>query len=252
MLRLRSKLTLAGVVSVALVTALFASAASSGAASSPNISVKSFTKTFAAMKLLRPLAAKGKGSIEVILPDTVTSTRYTEFDAPYLTKAFKTAGLSSSQFKVQNALGSTSTQLTDAQAAITQGASVLVVDPLTSVIGAQIETLAKQHGVKVIDYDRLTLGGSRSYYVSFNNVQVGKLIGQGEVSCIKSWNVQKPNILVMDGDPTDNNAKLFAQGYNGVLAPYFKNGSYVKVGEPAGTWDPPTAQIAPAVDLGVV
>src|SRR5579871_975402 len=100
MLRLRSKLTLAGVVSVALVTALFASAASSGAASSPNISVKSFTKTFAAMKLLRPLAAKGKGSIEVILPDTVTSTRYTEFDAPYLTKAFKTAGLSSSQFKV--------------------------------------------------------------------------------------------------------------------------------------------------------
>jgi D-xylose transport system substrate-binding protein len=45
----------------------------------------------------------------------------------------------------------------------------------------------------------------------------------------------------MDGDPTDNNAKLFAQGYNGVLAPHFSDKSYVKVGEPAGTWDPPTA-----------
>ena len=97
--------------------------------------------------------------------------------------------------------------------------------------------------MKVIDYDRLTHGGPADrYYVSFNNVQVGKLIGQGEVSCIKDWKVSKPNILIMDGAATDNNAKLFAQGYNGVLQPYFDNGTYVKVGEPAGTWDPPTAQ----------
>jgi D-xylose transport system substrate-binding protein len=67
------------------------------------------------------------------------------------------------------------------------------------------------------------------------------LIGQGEVSCISAWGVKHPNILIMDGDPTDNNAKLFAQGYNGVLAPHFADKSYVKVGEPAGTWDPPTA-----------
>ncbi len=45
----------------------------------------------------------------------------------------------------------------------------------------------------------------------------------------------------MSGDPKDNNAKLFAQGYNGVLQPKFDDGSYVKVGAPAGTWDPPTA-----------
>ena len=51
----------------------------------------------------------------------------------------------------------------------------------------------------------------------------------------------KPNILVMDGDPTDNNAKLFAQGYNGVLKPNFDSGAYVKVGEPAGTWTPSVA-----------
>jgi D-xylose transport system substrate-binding protein len=130
-----------------------------------------------------------------------------------------------------------------AEADITAGASVLLVDPLDPGSGAAIEKNAEAKGLKVIDYDRLVTGGpSDRYYVSFNNVQVGKLIGQGEVSCIKDWKVQKPNILVMDGDPSDNNAKLFAQGYNGVLAPLFKNGSYVKVGEPAGTWDPPTAQ----------
>ena len=53
--------------------------------------------------------------------------------------------------------------------------------------------------------------------------------------------MKNPNILIMDGDPTDNNAKLFAQGYNGVLKPHFADGTYIKVGEPAGTWDPPTA-----------
>src|SRR5207247_7992467 len=97
-------------------------------------------------------------------------------------------------------------------------------------------------GVRVADYDGLVSGGPADrYYVSFNNIQVGQLIGKGEVSCIQAWNVSKPNILIMDGDPKDNNAKLFAQGYNGVLKQYFDSGQYVKVGEPAGTWDPPTA-----------
>jgi D-xylose transport system substrate-binding protein len=108
---------------------------------------------------------------------------------------------------------------------------------------AAIESNAESKGVKVIDYDRLVTGGPADrYYVSFDNVQVGKLIGQGEVDCLSAWNVKNPNILIMDGDPTDNNAKLFAQGYNGVLDPKFADGTYKKVGEPTGTWDPPTAQ----------
>ncbi len=72
-------------------------------------------------------------------------------------------------------------------------------------------------------------------------MQVGKLIGQGEVACITAWKVKKPNILIMDGDPTDNNATLFAEGYNGVLKPKFADGTYVKAGEPAGTWTPSIA-----------
>jgi D-xylose transport system substrate-binding protein len=194
------------------------------------------------MSQLKPLAAKGKGNVAVILPDTVTSARYTEFDAPYLTKAFTAAGLSSSQFSVANAQGSDSTQFTDAQEAITKGATVLIVDPLDSGTGARIESYAKQHGVATIDYDRLTLGGTRSYYVSFDNVKVGTLIGNGMVSCATAWNVKSPNVLVMRGAPTDNNATLFAQGYEAVLAPLFSSGKWTQVGQAAGTWDPPTAE----------
>ncbi|HSS08801.1 MAG TPA: substrate-binding domain-containing protein, partial [Acidimicrobiales bacterium] len=195
------------------------------------------------MGRLTSLAAQGKGLVAVLLPDTTTSARYVTFDAPYLTKAFQTAGLTSSQFTVQNAQGSASTMQTQAEADITQGATVLLVDALDSGSGAAIEANATAKGVKVIDYDRLVKGGATGRtYVSFDNVKVGQLIGQGEVDCISAWNVQKPNILVMDGDPTDNNATLFAQGYNGVLKPKFDGGTYVKVGEPAGTWTPSVAQ----------
>jgi D-xylose transport system substrate-binding protein len=77
--------------------------------------------------------------------------------------------------------------------------------------------------------------------VSFNNVTVGKMIGQGLVSCVASWKVAKPQVVVMHGAATDNNATLFAQGYNAVLKPYFSNGSWTDVVNTADTWDPPTA-----------
>ena len=250
----------AGVASVSLALCLAAAACSSSSSSSasggstsasasssssggtvPSISVSSFDRSFSAMAALKPLAAQGKGNVAVILPDTVTSARYTQFDAPYLTQALTAAGLTSSQISVQNAQGSPTTEFSDAQTAVTKGASVLIMDPLDSTVGAQIESYAKSHGVAVIDYDRLTLGGSRGYYVSFNNVLVGTKIGQGFTACAAAWHVSKPNVLVMKGDPTDNNATLFAQGYLGVLNPFFSSGKYVKVGEPAGTWTPTVA-----------
>ena len=130
-----------------------------------------------------------------------------------------------------------------AQSAITKGASVLVIYPLDSGVGAHIECSPRRHGVAVIDYDRLTLGGTRAYYVSFDNVKVGQVMGQGLVSCITDWGVKDPNVIVMKGAPTDNNATLFAQGYDGVLAPFFASGKYKDVSNPAGTWDPPTVAV---------
>jgi D-xylose transport system substrate-binding protein len=206
------------------------------------VTATSFTADFSAMAQLKTLAGQGKGKIGVLLPDTTTSARYESFDRPYLTKAFQAAGLTANDFKIDNAQGSAATMQTQAEADITEGATVLLVDAIDSGSGAAIEANATSKGVKVIDYDRLVKAGAPGrVYVSFDNVKVGQLIGQGEVDCISAWNVQKPNILVMNGDPTDNNATLFAQGYNGVLKPLFDNNTYVKVGEPAGTWTPSVA-----------
>lgn len=213
-------------------------------ASTPTVKDSTFNTSFSTMKYLKSVVAKGKGRITVILPDTVTSTRYTEFDAPYLKQAFKAAGLKSNQYTVENALGSDTKQFTDAQAAITNGTKVLLLDPLDSTTGAVIEAYAKARGVKVIDYDRLTLGGARSYYVSFDNVAVGTLIGKGLLSCITSWGVKSPVVYVMKGAPTDNNATLFAEGYDAVLngAGYnTTSGSSNTVLENTGTWTPTTA-----------
>ena len=193
------------------------------------------------MKALKSLAARGKGNVAAILPDTVSSTRYVEFDAPYLKKSMEDAGLKPSQIVIQNALGSDATEYSDAQADITKGADVLIMDPLDSGVGAKIESYAKSHGVAVIDYDRLTLGGTRKYYVSFNNIYVGTLLGKGLVACVAAWKVAKPQVIVMRGAPTDNNATLFADGYDAVLAPYFASKKWTDVANPAGTWTPDVA-----------
>jgi D-xylose transport system substrate-binding protein len=195
------------------------------------------------MAALKSLASAGKGKVAAILPDTTSSTRYVEFDAPDLKKAAAAAGLSSSDVIVQNAQGSDQTFITDAESDITNGASVLLIDPEDSGTGITVQRYAKAHGASVIDYDRLTLGApaGTANYVSFDNVHVGKLIGQGFVSCVQEWHVKTPNVVVMHGAVTDNNATLFAQGYNGVLASYFKSGKYKLVSRTAGTWTPTDA-----------
>jgi D-xylose transport system substrate-binding protein len=209
----------------------------------PEIAAADFTADFSVMKKLTDVAAQGKGLIQVLLPDTTTSTRYVQYDAPYLKQAFEAAGLTEgTDFKIDNAQGNVQTMQTQADAAIAAGASVLLVDPLDPGSGAAIEQKALDAGAAVIDYDRLVTGGPKDrYYVSFDNVKVGELIGQGMVDCIDGWGVTDPNILVMAGDPKDNNAKLFKEGYMSVLDPKFQDGTYVNAGEPAGTWVPADA-----------
>jgi D-xylose transport system substrate-binding protein len=228
--RILASVTLVGSVAAAMLPAV-------SSASTPTVSDSTFNTSMSTMKYLKSIVAKGTGSIAVILPDTVSSARYAEFDAPYLKASFAAAGMTTKQYLVQNAQGSDTTQYTDAQADIAKGAKVLLLDPLDSTTGAIIESYATARGVKVIDYDRLTLGGARTYYVSFNNVTVGSLIGQGAVSCIAAWHVASPVVYVMKGAPTDNNATLFAEGYNAVL----KKTKFTLVNEGTGTWDPPTA-----------
>ncbi len=216
------RFTMACTGTIALVAAACggtSTSTSSGGATIPSgLSVKSFDNSFSTMGSLKSLTSAGKGLVGVILPDTTSSTRYVNFDAPYLTKAFTAAGYSSSDFKIDNAQGNDATELADAQADISLGAKVLIFDPLDSTVGAQIQSYAQAHGVKTISYDRATFQGNNTYYVSFDNVQVGKLIGQGFMNCVTSWNVQSPKVFVLNGgEDTDPNAVSFAQGYNSVI-----------------------------------
>lgn len=181
----------------------------------------------------------GGTDVGVILPDTTSSPRWESQDRPNLTKAFQAAGLTSD---IENADGDTGKFGNICDSMINEGVQVLMVVNLDSNSGAACEKKAEAAGVQTIDYDRLTLGGNADYYVSFNNVKVGELQGQGLVSCLTAEGKKSgANIAIIDGATTDNNAALFKQGYLSVLDPLFSNGTYHKVGEQTGNWDATTA-----------
>ena len=172
--------------------------------------------------------------VGVLLPDSKSSVRWETVDRPALKKAFDDAGVESD---IQNAENSKSTQQQQAEQMITNGANVLLLVNLDSGSGAAIAANAQSQGVKVIDYDRLTLDtDATDYYVSFDNEKVGELQGQGLVDCI--GNKQGARIAVLNGSPTDNNATLFKNGYDSVINPKFKSGDWTEVDDQSvPDWD---------------
>ncbi|HVC42379.1 MAG TPA: substrate-binding domain-containing protein [Candidatus Saccharimonadales bacterium] len=225
-----SKLTLVG--TSALVVAACGSSSpgtsSGGTLTNPGvpagITVSAFTTDIGAtMSLLKPLTAyatKGANSllIGVILPDTTSSTRWVNFDQPYLTAALADAGFNQNQFRIDNAQGSDATELALATADINLGAKVLIMCPLDGPTGVAIAQSAESKGVTLVSYDRATFQGSKTYYVSFNNEAVGEAIGNGFLSCVSSWGVKSPQVFVLNGgEDTDPNAISFATGYNKVV-----------------------------------
>src|SRR5690349_10070429 len=138
---------------------------------------------------------KSAGTVGVLLPDTKSSVRWETVDRPLLKKAFDAAGVKAI---IDNAEGDKSTQQQQAEQMLTNGAKVLLLVNLDSGSGAAIAANAKSQGVKVIDYDRLTLKGDSDYYVSFDNKKVGKLQGEGLVDCL--GDKSKPAVAVLNGD----------------------------------------------------
>jgi len=163
--------------------------------------------------------------IGVILPDSKSSVRWESADRPYLEAAFKAAGV---KYDIQNAQGDKTAFQTIADQMILGGVTVLMTVNLDSGTGKAVLDKAKAAGIGTIDYDRLTLGGGADYYVSFDNVAVGKLQGDGLIKCLTDKNASKPVIAELNGSPTDNNATLFKNGYDGQLGPKYSAGDYVK------------------------
>jgi D-xylose transport system substrate-binding protein len=169
------------------------------------------------------------GKIGVILPDTESSVRWESADRPALEAAFDEAGV---EYDIQNAEGDAERMTQIADTMIGDGVTVLAIVNLDSESGAAIQEKASSQGVATIDYDRLTLGGSAEYYVSFDNTVVGELQGQGLADCLGD---KEANIVYLNGSPTDNNATLFAEGAHSVLD---EMGNYTVVGEQAvPDWD---------------
>jgi len=161
--------------------------------------------------------------VGVILPETESSARWEGFDKPLLTAAMQAEGLNAD---IQNAQGDEQKFSTLADGMISSGVKVLVIASISSESGAAVAAKAKAQGIPTIDYDRLNLGGSSDYYVSFDNEKVGQLQGQGLVQGLDEKGKANPQIIEIEGAPTDNNATLFYNGQQTVLKPKYDSGQY--------------------------
>ena len=177
-----------------------------------------------------------EGSIAVLLPDSASSARWEADDRRFFEEAFDAAGV---EYTIVNAEGDARTQQTQAEQAITNGAKVILLVNLDSGSGAAIIAQAREAGVKVIDYDRLTIEGEGAdVYVSFDNVSVGRLMGETLEPLIDGLDVEVPQVVQLNGSPTDNNATLFREGYFGIAEPHYDDGSWFLVDDQAvPDWD---------------
>jgi D-xylose transport system substrate-binding protein len=171
-------------------------------------------------------AAKGCKNVGVLLPESDSSARYEAYDRPLLEREIK-AAIPDVTIQYANANNNATTQQNQAEAALTKGACILVVDPNDSDQASVIVQQAKASGVPVIAYDRLIQDPDTAFYVSFDNERVGELQGQYIVDQYKAGNLnlQKGATLVMiNGSQTDNNALLFRKGALKALQPLIDSG----------------------------
>ena len=178
----------------------------------------------------------GGKKIALLLPESKTA-RYESQDRPNFERKLKEL-CPDCQVIYSNADQDAAKQQQQAEAAITNGANVLVLDPVDSASAAAMVNRAKQSKIPVISYDRLITNAPVDYYISFDNVQVGKLQGEALTKKLKEDN-KSGSIVMINGAPTDNNAKLFKQGAHSVI-----DSSGFKVAKEYDTpdWSPDKAQ----------
>ena len=168
-------------------------------------------------------AAGGEGSIWVLLPDSASSPRWESDDRRFFEEAFTEAGV---DHTIVNAENSAATQQQQAEQAIADGASVILLVSLDTGSGAAIIDQAKEAGVQVVEYDRFNTGGSGgAAYVSFDNVQVGATMAEilePEIDALEGT----PRVVELNGGEEDNNSFLFKSGYDEVVQKHVADGSW--------------------------
>ncbi len=178
-------------------------------------------------------AASGGGKIAFLLPESKTA-RYETQDRPLFEAKVKEL-CSGCQVVYSNADQDPAKQQQQAEAALTQGVKVMVLDPVDGAAAAAIVNQANSKKVPVISYDRLLLNSTPDYYVEFNSPSVGEI--QGKALSDKLGG--KGSIVMINGAPTDNNAKLFKEGAHSVI-----DKTSIKVAKEYDTpdWSPDKAQ----------
>ena len=182
--------------------------------------------------------AQEAATVAFLMPDQA-STRYEEHDYP---------GFQAEMAKLcpdctviyQNANADVALQQQQFNSVLTQGAKVIVLDPVDSSAAAALVALAQSQGVKVIAYDRPIPGTPADYYVSFDNKGIGQAIAQSLVDHLKASGVPDgAGVLQINGSPTDAAAGLIRDGIDAALdaSPYKTIAEF-----DTPDWAPPEAQ----------
>lgn len=190
-------------------------------------------------------AGGGEGSIWVLLPDTASSDRWEKDDRRFFKQAFEEAGLVEGEdFTIVNAEGDAAAQQTQAEQAIADGASVIVLTSLDVGSGGAIIDQAKEAGAAVVEYDRFNTGASGgAAYVSFDNVQVGATMAEILEPAIDGLGLEQPRIVMLNGGEEDNNSFLFRSGYAAVVEARADAGDWTIVADQfVPGWDNAQAQ----------
>jgi D-xylose transport system substrate-binding protein len=179
----------------------------------------------------------GGGTIALLLPETQTA-RYEALDKP-LFEAKVDELCPDCEILYQNADQDPAKQQQQVEAAITEQVDVMVLDPVDSTTAGAMATKAKQAGIPVVAYDRLILDADLDYYVAFDSLEVGRQQGTALSDKLEKDGNPTGPIVKINGDPKDNNAKLFKEGSNEVFSD-----RGVEIGEEYDTpdWLPENAQ----------
>jgi D-xylose transport system substrate-binding protein len=170
-------------------------------------------------------SAKSSANIQVcvLLPDTKSSVRWVQFDAPDFAKALKKAKVT---YSITNALNDPQKMVSQADSCLSRGAKVAIVTDIAQGTSIAIEKKFAKAGGQSIDYDRQVVGGIAKVYVTFDGKAVGAAQAKGVVKALKGKS--KPVVAELWGGPTDQNAFWFKSGNDAVLNPLFKSGKLTK------------------------
>lgn len=183
--------------------------------------------------------AAPSGTVAFLMPDQ-GSTRYEEHDFPGF-KAEMAKLCPDCTVIYQNATADVALQQQQFNSVISQGAKVVVLDPVDSSAAASWVRLAQSQDVKVIAYDRPIPDTPADYYVSFDNEAIGKSIAEDLIAALEKAGVPKDKggILQINGSPTDAAAGLIRDGIHKGL----EDGGYKTLAEfDTPNWAPPKAQ----------